>query len=152
MKFSAKSYPLNEHPSILCTGIPKHKNWKLFLKHYWSLGYSTVNFCFQKAAHFVEFLIRLKTCCDSSYRGRTFKKLIYYKPTFLEWCTRYGLLCSQNDGRCWKGALLNPQMEGSQLSLQSTPGTPSLAVKETAFKVSCTKQIAVQQKPGRSTD
>lgn len=52
----------------------------------------------------------------------------------------------------WKGALLNPQMEGSQLSLQSTPGTPSLAVKEPAFKVSCTEQIAVQQKPGRSTD
>lgn len=52
----------------------------------------------------------------------------------------------------WKGALLNPQMEGSQLSLQSTPGTSSLAVKEPAFKVSCTEQIAVQQKPGRSID
>lgn len=52
----------------------------------------------------------------------------------------------------WKGALLNPQMEGSQLSLQSTPDTPSLAVKEPAFKASCTKQIAVQQKPGRSAD
>lgn len=52
----------------------------------------------------------------------------------------------------WKDALLNPQMEGSQLSLQSTPGTPSLAVEEPAFKVSCTEQIAVQQKPGRSID
>lgn len=52
----------------------------------------------------------------------------------------------------WKGALLNPQMEGSQLSLQSTPDTPSLAVKEPAFKASCTEQIAVQQKPGRSAD
>lgn len=52
----------------------------------------------------------------------------------------------------WKGALLNPQMEGSQLSLQSTPDTPVLTVKEPAFKVSCTDQIAVQQKPGRSTD
>lgn len=52
----------------------------------------------------------------------------------------------------WKGALLNPQMEGSQLSLQSTLDTPSLAVKEPAFKASCTEQIAVQQKPGRSAD
>lgn len=52
----------------------------------------------------------------------------------------------------WKGALLNPQMEGSQLSLQSTPDTPVLTVKEPTFKVSCTEQIAVQQKLGRSTD
>lgn len=52
----------------------------------------------------------------------------------------------------WKGALLNPQMEGSQLSLQSTPDTPPLAVQEPALQVSCTEQIAVQQKPGRSTD
>lgn len=48
----------------------------------------------------------------------------------------------------WKGAPLNPQMEGSQLSLQSTPDTLVLTVKESAFKVSCTEQTAVQQRSG----
>lgn len=52
----------------------------------------------------------------------------------------------------WEGAPLNPQMEGSQLSLQSTPDAPVLAVKQAASKVSCTEQMAVQQKPGRSMD
>lgn len=52
----------------------------------------------------------------------------------------------------WKGALLSPQMEGRQLSLQSTPDTPALTEQEAASVVSCAEQIAAHQKPGRSTD
>lgn len=52
----------------------------------------------------------------------------------------------------WKGAPLNPQMGGRQLSLQSTLGTPVLTEPEAASKVSCAEQIAAHQKPGRATD
>lgn len=48
----------------------------------------------------------------------------------------------------WKGALLNPRVEGSQLCLEALL---TLTVKEPGFKV-CTEQTAVQHKPGRSTD
>lgn len=62
------------------------------------------------------------------------------------------LLQKMGGAEDWKGAPLNPQMEGSQLSLQSTPDAQVLTVLQAASKVSCTEQIAVQQKPGRSTD
>lgn len=99
VKFSAKSYlkELNERPSILSSNRSTRTNTQT--GSYSSnitgaFGYRTVKFsCFQTAVHSLGFLISQKACYDSSYRSRYFVKLHYYKTTFLEWRTRYGLLC-----------------------------------------------------------
>lgn len=98
-EFSAKSYPkeLNERPSILSSNRSTKTNTqtgRYFSNITGAFGYSTVNFsCFQTAARSLGFQMSQEACYDSSYRSRHFLKLCYYKPTFLEWRRRYGLLC-----------------------------------------------------------
>lgn len=117
---------------------------------------STVTFpCFQAAAWSPLFQTSQPERYASS-QEQVLWKLCYLLQTSFPgvtheiWVTV--LLQKTGGAEDWGGAPLNPQMEGSQLSLQSTPDAQVLTVLQAASKVSCTEQIAVQQKPGRPTD